>query len=105
MAIIDVAARGEGMAATDGTLVNGVLNGDRAAFAELYDRRARLIRAICFDVTHDLDAAAELTQEVFCRAHARLWPQHWLESTSILSPAEPDGPAEASRAQRGGGTE
>jgi len=66
MAITEVAVRGERMAATDGTLVNGVLDGDQAAFAELYDRRARLIRAICFDVTHDLDAAADLTQEVFC---------------------------------------
>ena len=60
------------MAATDGTLVCGVLNGDRAAFAELYDRRARLVRAICFDTTHDLDAAAELTQEVFLRALKKL---------------------------------
>ncbi len=60
------------MAATDGTLVDGVLKGDRAAFAELYDRRARLIRAICFDATHDLDAAADLTQEVFLRAYTKL---------------------------------
>ena len=60
------------MAATDGTLVWGVLNGDRAAFAELYDRRARLIRAICFDTTHDLDAAADLAQEVFLRAFEKL---------------------------------
>ncbi len=60
------------MAATDGTLVQGVLNGDRAAFAELYDRRARLVRAICFDRTHNLDAAADLTQEVFLRALQKL---------------------------------
>jgi RNA polymerase sigma-70 factor (ECF subfamily) len=60
------------VAATDGTLVRGVLDGDRAAFAELYDRRARLIRAICFDATHDLDSAAELTQEVFLRALDKL---------------------------------
>ncbi len=60
------------MAATDGTLVLGVLNGDRSAFAELYDRRARLIRAICYDVTGDLHAAADLTQEVFLRAYQRL---------------------------------
>jgi RNA polymerase sigma-70 factor (ECF subfamily) len=57
---------------SDGTLVQGVLNGDRAAFAELYDRRARLIRAICFDTTRDLNAAADLTQEVFLRAYANL---------------------------------
>lgn len=60
------------MGASDGTLVEGVLRGDRAAFAELYDRRARLIRAVCFATTHDLDAAAELTQEVFLRAYAGL---------------------------------
>lgn len=60
------------MDATDGTLVRGVLSGDRGAFAELYDRRARLIRAICFDATHDLDAAAELTQDVFVRAYEKL---------------------------------
>lgn len=60
------------MAASDGTLVSGVLNGDQAAFAELYDRRGRLIRAICFDTTRDLETAADLTQEVFCRAFSRL---------------------------------
>lgn len=60
------------MAASDGTLVIGTLNGDRAAFAELYDRRARLIRAICHDQTRDWDAACDLTQEVFLRAYRDL---------------------------------
>lgn len=60
------------MVATDGTLVRGVLDGDLAAFGELYDRRARLIRAICFDTTRDLDAALDLTQEVFLRALQKL---------------------------------
>ncbi len=60
------------MAATDATLVLGVLSGDRAAFAELYDRRARLIRAMCYDATGDLDEAADLTQEVFLRAYRKL---------------------------------
>ncbi len=64
--------RGTDVAATDGTLVLGVLAGDRAALAELYDRRARLIRAVCFDATRDLDVAAELTQEVFLRAIQKL---------------------------------
>jgi RNA polymerase sigma-70 factor (ECF subfamily) len=50
----------------------GVRNGDKSAFAELYDRRARLIRAICYDATRDLHAAADLTQEVFLRAYRRL---------------------------------
>jgi RNA polymerase sigma-70 factor (ECF subfamily) len=60
------------VAATDGTLVQGALNGDGAAFAELYDRHDRLIRAVCFESTHDLEAAAELTQEVFLRALQKL---------------------------------
>lgn len=56
----------------DGTLVLGVLNGDRSAFAELYDRRARLIRASCYDQTRDLQTAADLTQETFLRAYKNL---------------------------------
>ena len=57
---------------TDATLVNGVLGGDRSAFAELYDRRARVVRAVCFDTTRDFHAAADLTQEVFLRAFRNL---------------------------------
>ena len=60
------------MTVGDGTLVLGVRNGDRSAFAELYERRARLIRAICYDTTRDLHAAADLTQEVFLRAYQNL---------------------------------
>jgi RNA polymerase sigma-70 factor (ECF subfamily) len=62
--------------ATDGTLVLGVRNGDRQAFAELYDRRARLIRAICYDGTGDLHTAADLTQEAFMRAYKNLGRLH-----------------------------
>jgi RNA polymerase sigma factor (sigma-70 family) len=61
-----------GVAASDGTLVLGVLNGDRSAYAELYDRRARLIRAICFEETRDFHAAADLAQEAFLRAYRNL---------------------------------
>jgi RNA polymerase sigma-70 factor (ECF subfamily) len=60
------------VAASDGTLVLGVLSGDRSAFAELYDRRARLVRAYCYDATGDVHSAADLTQEVFLRAHTKL---------------------------------
>jgi RNA polymerase sigma-70 factor (ECF subfamily) len=60
----------------DGTLVIGALNGDRSAFAELYDRRARLVRAVCYDETRDLHAAAELTQEAFLRAYRHLHRLH-----------------------------
>jgi RNA polymerase sigma-70 factor (ECF subfamily) len=62
--------------ASDGTLVLGVRNGDRSAFAELYDRRARLIRAICYDQTRHLQSAADLTQEVFLRAYKNLGRLH-----------------------------
>jgi RNA polymerase sigma-70 factor (ECF subfamily) len=57
---------------TDGALARAALRGDRSAFAELYNRRARLIRAICFDTTYDLHSAADLTQEVFLRAYSKL---------------------------------
>lgn len=60
------------MSQSDGALVIAARTGDRSAFGELYDRRARLIRAICYNATGDLDAAAELAQEVFLRAYARL---------------------------------
>jgi RNA polymerase sigma-70 factor (ECF subfamily) len=70
------ACGGTDVAASDGTLVLGVRNGDREAFAELYDRRARLIRAICYDATHDLHAAADLTQEAFMRAFKNLGRLH-----------------------------
>ncbi len=63
----DVAA-----SASDATLVRGALDGDRAAFAQLYDRRARLVRAVCYDTTRDLQASADLTQEVFLRAWEKL---------------------------------
>jgi len=56
----------------DADLVRKTLAGERSAYAELYDRYARLIRAICFDVTGDLAAAQDLAQEVFLRAWRRL---------------------------------
>lgn len=60
------------MTETDGALASAALRGDRSAFAELYDRRARLIRAICFNTTNELHSAADLTQEVFLRAYSKL---------------------------------
>ena len=56
----------------DADLVRRTLAGERSAYAELYDRYARLVRAICFDVTGDLPAAQDLAQEVFLRAWRRL---------------------------------
>jgi len=69
----DRAFRGDrDVTVSDQTLVNGVLSGDRDAFAELYHRHARFIRAVCYDVTRDVAWAADLTQEVFLRAYRGL---------------------------------
>ncbi|MBN1488936.1 MAG: sigma-70 family RNA polymerase sigma factor [Phycisphaerae bacterium] len=60
------------MACCDANLVRAVLDGDRSAYAGLYDRHAPLIRAICHDATGDLASAQDLAQEVFVRAYCRL---------------------------------
>lgn len=65
---IETPDRTPAMQISDATLVRGALAGDRAAFAELYDRRARVVRAICWDETRDVAAAADLAQESFLRA-------------------------------------
>ncbi|MCP4711742.1 MAG: sigma-70 family RNA polymerase sigma factor [Planctomycetes bacterium] len=59
-------------AVTDATLVLRTLEGDKTAFAELYDRYARLVRVICYDNTKDLYKAQDLAQEVFLRAYVKL---------------------------------
>lgn len=56
----------------DARLVLRTTAGDSAAFGELYDRYAAVIRAICFDATHDLNSAQDLAQDVFLRAFAKL---------------------------------
>jgi RNA polymerase sigma-70 factor (ECF subfamily) len=53
-------------------LVGRAREGDQAAFATLYDRHARLIRAICFDATAHLASAEDLAQDVFLRAYQKL---------------------------------
>ena len=60
------------MEAGDAQLVRSVLDGDRAAYAELYERYARWVRAVCFDTARNLSDAQDLTQEVFLRAYAQL---------------------------------
>ncbi len=57
---------------SDAFLVEGVLNGDRSAFGDLYDRYARLVRSICYDATQDMTGAQDLSQEVFLRAYSKL---------------------------------
>ena len=56
----------------DDQVVAAVLSGDQAAFGELYDRYAPLVRAVCYDATGDLTEAQDLAQEVFLRAYRRL---------------------------------
>jgi len=60
------------LAVSDATLVLEVLNGEQEAFSELYDRYAKLVRAICHDSTRDVNTAADLAQEVFLRVHDKL---------------------------------
>jgi len=60
------------LAESDGSLVLRAIKGEEEAFGQLYDRYARLVRAICHDGTRDLERAADLAQEVFLRAYERL---------------------------------
>lgn len=57
---------------SDATLVHGSLGGDRGAFAALYDRWGRMVRAVCWDESHETAAAADLAQEAFLRAYREL---------------------------------
>ena len=59
-------------AAGDEELVRRSLAGDRAAFAALYDRYARLVRAICYQRVAGLSDAQDVAQEVFLRAYQNL---------------------------------
>jgi len=60
------------LAQSDASLVLQALNGDDSAFGELYDRYVRLVRAICYDSTRDVNQAQDLGQEVFLRAYEML---------------------------------
>lgn len=60
------------MGVSDGDLVRAVLGGDRAAYAELYDRYAPMVRAICHDHTRNLAHTQDLSQEVFLKAYCKL---------------------------------
>jgi RNA polymerase sigma-70 factor (ECF subfamily) len=61
---------------TDADLVASVLAGDREAFARLYDRYARLVRATASGVTKDWAVVQDLTQECFLRAYRNLARLH-----------------------------
>ena len=64
--------RASSQARQDGQLVRAVLRGDKTAYGELYDRYAKVIRAICYDVTGAVPDAQDLAQDVFLRAYERL---------------------------------
>ena len=57
---------------TDADLVDKALAGDREAFACLYDRYARLIRAVVYGVAMDWGMVQDMTQECFLRAYKNL---------------------------------
>src|SRR4051794_26114267 len=56
----------------DAELVERVRNGDATAFTELYRAHARAVHTAVRDNVHDADAAADVVQEAFTRALARL---------------------------------
>jgi RNA polymerase sigma-70 factor (ECF subfamily) len=56
----------------DDGLVRQTLAGDRGAFAALYDRYARLVRAVVLDAARDPATVQDLTQECFLRAFHKL---------------------------------
>lgn len=62
----------EDVPVSDATLVRGALDGDKAAFAELYDRYAGLIRAVCYDRIRDVAGACSVTgvSPVPCAVHS-----------------------------------
>ena len=57
---------------SDEMLVRAVFAGEKAAYAELYDRYAPLIRAVCYDTTGNFADAQDLAQDVFLRAYEKL---------------------------------
>jgi RNA polymerase sigma-70 factor (ECF subfamily) len=68
---------------SDADLVKSTLQGNKEAFGQLYDRYARLIRAICNDSTHNFSESQDLAQEVFLRAYTKL---EWLENPQRFGP-------------------
>ncbi len=57
---------------TDADLVGKALAGNREAFAGLYDRYARLVRAVVYGVALDWPMVQDMTQECFLRAYKNL---------------------------------
>jgi len=57
---------------SDAEDVRRSLDGDREAFGRLFDRYARIVRAVVVAVSGEFGAAEDLTQETFLRAYRRL---------------------------------
>lgn len=57
---------------TDAELVARTLAGDCRAFGQLYDRHARLVRAVVGGVSLDWSQVEDMTQETFLRAYRNL---------------------------------
>lgn len=57
---------------SDAELVVAVLDGDRAAFAEIYDRYADRLHDFCHSVLRDRDEAADAVQDTFVLVAQRL---------------------------------
>ena len=53
---------------SDGDLVRAAAEGDRQAFAEIYDRYADRLYDFCVGLLGDRDAAADCVQDAFCVA-------------------------------------
>jgi RNA polymerase sigma-70 factor (ECF subfamily) len=58
--------------AADAELVAETLSGNREAFGRLYDRYARMVRAVVAGVSGDWSAVEDMTQECFLRAYRNL---------------------------------
>jgi RNA polymerase sigma-70 factor, ECF subfamily len=57
---------------TDADLVSQTLAGNREAFGQLYDRYARVVRAVAVGVSGDWPAAEDMRQDSFLRAYRKL---------------------------------
>jgi RNA polymerase sigma-70 factor, ECF subfamily len=57
---------------SDAELVTRALAGDRESFGSLYDRHARLVRAVVLGVSSDWRSVDDMTQECFLRAYHNL---------------------------------
>ena len=57
---------------SDQELVEAIIAGDRAVFAELVRRYERAVRAVAADVLGDVHLAEDCAQEVFVKAYEKL---------------------------------